>query len=463
MALRIVGLHIGAAVFGVLMRQGRNVTSNFNRKNRCFRFGCSVSNGIVKRLREIRKICSLLFCSLKEDVDFARSSNLLKIPFVIGVTLGAGCSWSQGGADESESKSYEVAVSLIHQVHLEQVLLGFITTQYPSNAESFRFQPGGPVGRSVAKRLHELGYRISNITNAPALLYTLDSYEPHGLHLSVQAGDWRVARLYRVDSDGRLQELGISELRALEGSRNSVGSNHFPVATSLQSRPTTETSSGAAVKALGSTSSQDDVQSEPRWAVQVIAGQQLLELERLRAKLQASGYRVELVEKRWLGLYAVQIRGLNSRKEAEKVRQVQRAGEFEDAFLVQYNELRPIDDDHIAVAQVTRPINAKSERVAAGATKPKVYGADCDHVEIELGSLRENVRRLLDQCGYALGEWRVGPDGYVDDWLIQRRYEVVVRDGLTGVLGLLKHNYFLEGQVRPFTQTIDFQSAEGAL
>jgi hypothetical protein len=130
--------------------------------------------------------------------------------------------------------------------------------------------------------------------------------------------------------------------------------------------------------------------------------------------------------------------------------QVQRAGEFKDAFLVEYEEPGQVADVSTFLSRETNAAESGS-------------GKKCEQVEINTGSLRENVRRLLEQCGYAIGSWQLGADGYVEDWSIQRPYAVVVRDGLSGVLALLKHNYFVEGRVRPFTQTIDFRSVEGLL
>ena len=389
-------------------------------------------------------------------------TSVLKIPFIVVVVLGSGCGWMQRVAldeDDRKSNSYEVAVLPSHQAYLAQAMLEVITRRYPSVTTKFRFQSVGPLGRSVATHLDQLGYRISNVHDAPVLIYTLDGHEPHGLHLAVQTNDWRIARLYRVNSAGNLQPLSRKSARGAQG-LNDLGSANAKFTEpqfSLVSPKNTE------AKVTEAKHTRNEPELVQRWAVQVMAGQQTRQLEQLRLRLKASGYRAETLEKRWLGLYAVQIRGLKSRKEAEGVLEIQRAGGYKDAFLVQYKESGLLGSDQISSALLPKPTYAQSNASANGIAAPITTAAGCDRVEIEVGSLRENVRRLLDQCGYTIGNWRLGADGYVEDWMIKRPYVVVVRDGLSGVLALLKHNYFVEGEVRPFTQTIDFRSAAGAL
>lgn len=388
----------------------------------------------------------------------------IKINFFFVVMLAAGCGWMQGGALEPDGLSYEAAVSLGHQAYLAQDMLVMITTRYPSVSTKLRFQPVGPLGHSVAKNLDQLGYRISNGDSAPALVYSLDVHEPHGLHMSVRSGDWRIARLYRLDDAGDLKMVGRE---------NSSGPNRLenvgaakPVVDKVSREPQFTNISAKESEIINAKSPliRNDTEVIRRWAVQVMAGQQTRQLDRLKAQLNASGYRAERLEKPRLGLYTVQIRGLKSRSEAEGVLQVQRAGEFKDAFLVEYTEQRQIPSNQTLPVQESSVTNAPVGPISntAGVT-PTITVARCERVEIEAGSLRENVRRLLDQCSYTIGNWRLGADGYVEDWIIQRPYAVVVSDGLSGVLALLKHNYFVEGEVRPFTQTIDFQSAEGVL
>ena len=153
-------------------------------------------------------------------------TSVLKIPFIVVVVLGSGCGWMQRVAldeDDRKSNSYEVAVLPSHQAYLAQAMLEVITRRYPSVTTKFRFQSVGPLGRSVATHLDQLGYRISNVHDAPVLIYTLDGHEPHGLHLAVQTNDWRIARLYRVNSAGNLQPLSRKSARGAQG-LNDLGS-----------------------------------------------------------------------------------------------------------------------------------------------------------------------------------------------------------------------------------------------
>ncbi|MAD06008.1 MAG: hypothetical protein CMP86_01200 [Gammaproteobacteria bacterium] len=442
------------------MRRAGNA-NNPKRESDLFKLWSSGAFAMAMYGLATKRICNYALYGSNWAIVFVRRTSLLKIPFIVVVMIGAGCGWMQRGALEADRKSnsYETAVLPSHQAFLAQAMLEVVTKRYPSVTTKFRFQPVGPLGRSLARRLDQLGYRISNVHDAPALIYTLDGHELHGLHLTVQTDNWRVARLYRGNSAGNLQLLSRQSARGPEGLKD-LGSANAKLTERQFTLMPPKNSKAKVTEAKRTAKAPELVQ---RWAVQVMAGQQIRQLEQLRVQLKASGYRAETLEKRWLGLHAVQIRGLKSRKEAEGVLQIQRAGDFKDAFLVEYEEPGLVGGDQISAAQLPKSTYAQSNASANGIGRPITTGARCDRVEIEAGSLRENVRRLLHQCGYTIGNWRLGADGYVEDWMIQRPYVVVVRDGLSGVLALLKHNYFVEGEVRPFTQTIDFRSAAGAL
>lgn len=82
--------------------------------------------------------------------------------------------------------------------------------------------------------------------------------------------------------------------------------------------------------------------------------------------------------------------------------------------------------------------------------------ASCELVTIQKASLKTNVERLLAECGYRIGQWNFGNSEYIEDWLIQQSYSVVVSGGIHGVLDTLRDNYLIEGRIRPHDQTIDF-------
>ena len=88
-------------------------------------------------------------------------------------------------------------------------------------------------------------------------------------------------------------------------------------------------------------------------------------------------------------------------------------------------------------------------------------GAVCDTLTMAPGSLRSNIARLLQQCGYRLGEWRFGDAVYLEDWVIPARYSMAI-DGLTGLLAWLERSYGVAGKIRPGDRTVDFAAVKTA-
>lgn len=366
------------------------------------------------------------------------------------VVLSSGCAWMRGST-ALESASFETAVPSAHQAYLAQDVLALITAKYPPATTNFRLRPAGPVGRAVANRLRQLGYGVSNTGSGQQVVYTIDPYKRHGLYLSLQIDDWRADRLYQEDFAGTLQTLSGYTIRGHDRFDDVAAAEPEPIPT-----PVVPPRMPPAVPLAAETQVTDV------WAVQVIAGKEIEELNQHKAQLTKAGYRADVVEKPQLGLHAVQIVGLNTKTDAKTVLQAQRAGAYKDAFLVKRAQTvvkaQPLTTP---TPKVSAP--SGSSLIAESREAREVSAVRCERVDVKAGSLRENVKRLLDRCGYAVGNWQLGPDGYVEDWVIQRPYSVVVKDGLRGVLALLEHNYLVEGQVRAYTQTVDFRSVEGSL
>ena len=390
----------------------------------------------------------------------------MKPLLLVIVLLSSGCAWSQREADFVIG-NYEVAVSAGAQADLAQDMLALIIARYPSANKNFRFRPAGPLGRSVASSLREMGYGVSPVPGGSSLLYSLEFCNRHGLHLSLQVDDWHVIRFYR---ENRSTVSRPSHEPAIQGSERFANiAAAMPMAAAIpvarrappQQQFTRVLAQQAPVTAVGSPPPRPKMRTVRRWAVQVIAGQQLQVLAQVREALIAAGYSVDVVEKPELALHAVQIVGMLTRAAAQKVLRAQRVGGFKDAFLIEYQEQRPVARFESNDLSAINAADASADSITAPVAQPEASSTRCERVLMERGSLRENVRRLLDRCGYAIGNWQVGTDGYVADWIIQRPYDVTVREGLSGVLALLRYNYFVEGQVRPFTQTIDFKSVEG--
>lgn len=103
---------------------------------------------------------------------------------------------------------------------------------------------------------------------------------------------------------------------------------------------------------------------------------------------------------------------------------------------------------------------ALERRVVKGIAKqsgPADGPSQCEQLIIEKGSLKANVQRALERCGLALGHWNTAPEGYLDDWTVQQRYELVVKDGVSGLLTFLEDRYQLAGSRRDYSASVDFE------
>ena len=118
-----------------------------------------------------------------------------------------------------------------------------------------------------------------------------------------------------------------------------------------------------------------------------------------------------------------------------------------------------------------RPLQAMAVRDDNGGRFGAAYEAlpetgppkknDCEQVLITTGSLRSAIAREIGECGYRIGAWRFGAEGYLDDWIIQVPLEATVRYGIGGVVRLIREQYRIEGEIKPVSQTIDFRYGEG--
>ena len=92
----------------------------------------------------------------------------------------------------------------------------------------------------------------------------------------------------------------------------------------------------------------------------------------------------------------------------------------------------------------------------AEATPVPPAASACATVSFQPGSLRENIARELLECGYRVGEWRLGSDGYIDDWMLQEAYELTVANGVRGLLRALADQYGIDSELRPVAGRVDF-------
>lgn len=112
------------------------------------------------------------------------------------------------------------------------------------------------------------------------------------------------------------------------------------------------------------------------------------------------------------------------------------------------NGIRTQDPAYLPAASNPSPGSAGPEELTGIATAPSPRGTDCPVLVLRPGSLRENVGRLVRECGARLGRWHTSSSAeWLVDWKVPAQ-ELLTRnnaDGLPGLLRLLEERYRLAG------------------
>lgn len=103
-------------------------------------------------------------------------------------------------------------------------------------------------------------------------------------------------------------------------------------------------------------------------------------------------------------------------------------------------------------AALERRVRKGSQLKPVGEYEP----TQCEQVSIQPGSLRLNIARLLERCGLTLGHWNTAPEGFIDDWIVQEQFDLVVSNGIEGVLAFIEDTYQVVGTRRPYSTAVDF-------
>lgn len=72
------------------------------------------------------------------------------------------------------------------------------------------------------------------------------------------------------------------------------------------------------------------------------------------------------------------------------------------------------------------------------------------------GMLRENLSRVLTECGYSVGEWALGDEDFLIDYPIRGRFTVQMPNGIDDILNVVETEFAVSGRINPITQTVDF-------
>jgi len=116
-------------------------------------------------------------------------------------------------------------------------------------------------------------------------------------------------------------------------------------------------------------------------------------------------------------------------------------------------------DDRIIYRDLSKrqvPINATQQASVADPIPMHLRSRDCSVVSFIPGSLRANIQRELLDCGYQIGIWDVGPDGFIDDWRVNNAYQVSVKLGVQGIVKWIETQYLLKSNIDTVQQTVNF-------
>ncbi len=81
----------------------------------------------------------------------------------------------------------------------------------------------------------------------------------------------------------------------------------------------------------------------------------------------------------------------------------------------------------------------------------------CGPVVLERGSLRANIERLVEECGYSMGRWPDEEGSRTVDWIVRKAHTVTTEASVQGLLNLLRDTYGIESDLRQQTKTIHFR------
>lgn len=102
------------------------------------------------------------------------------------------------------------------------------------------------------------------------------------------------------------------------------------------------------------------------------------------------------------------------------------------------------------------------DRQASIARRRAMAGVSTDHcgqVDIRVGSLKDNIARNIESCGFRMGLWRLGEGEFIDDWVVQNPYQVDLEtgSGVKALVDFIDRNYQIRGTINQIDQTIDFE------
>jgi outer membrane protein OmpA-like peptidoglycan-associated protein len=80
----------------------------------------------------------------------------------------------------------------------------------------------------------------------------------------------------------------------------------------------------------------------------------------------------------------------------------------------------------------------------------------CKELQFKSGSLRANIEREINDCGYVMGRWVFGTENTLLDWYVPLGFQAQAAKGLPDLLTFIEQNYQIRAHVHQLDHSIDF-------
>ena len=77
-------------------------------------------------------------------------------------------------------------------------------------------------------------------------------------------------------------------------------------------------------------------------------------------------------------------------------------------------------------------------------------------MQFKPGSLRANIEREINDCGYVMGRWVFGTENTLLDWYVPLAFQAQAAKGLPDLLTFIEQNYQIRAHVHQLDHSIDF-------
>ena len=81
---------------------------------------------------------------------------------------------------------------------------------------------------------------------------------------------------------------------------------------------------------------------------------------------------------------------------------------------------------------------------------------NCKEMQFKPGSLRANIEREINDCGYVMGRWVFGTENTLLDWYVPLAFQAQAAKGLPDLLTFIEQNYQIRAHVHQLDYSIDF-------